>query len=88
MKKVAVIGAGISGLLIANLFKRNEKYQVTIFDRNSLIDLKEGYGIQLSVNSIKLLNKIQFDRLENNKKLDNYMLPTFTKKVVKYLEKK
>ena len=70
MKKVAVIGAGISGLFIANLFKRNEKYQVTIFERNSLIDLKEGYGIQLSVNSIKLLNKIQFDTLENNEKFN------------------
>ena len=70
MKKVAVIGAGISGLFIANLFKRNEKYQVTIFERNSLIDLKEGYGIQWSVNSIKLLNKIQFDKLENNKKFN------------------
>ena len=70
MKKIAVIGAGISGLFIANLFKRNEKYQVTIFERNSLIDLKEGYGIQLSVNSIKLLNKIQFDKLENNEKFN------------------
>ena len=70
MKKVAVIGAGISGLFIANLFKRNEKYQVTIFERNSLIDLKAGYGIQLSVNSIKLLNKIQFDKLENNEKFN------------------
>jgi len=70
MKKIAVIGAGISGLFIANLFKRNKKYQVTIFERNSLIDLKEGYGIQLSVNSIKLLNKIQFDKLENNKKFN------------------
>jgi len=70
MKKVAVIGAGISGLFIANLFKRNKKYQVTIFERNSLINLKEGYGIQLSVNSIKLLNKIQFDKLENNKKFN------------------
>jgi len=68
MKKVAVIGAGISGLFIANLFKRNKKYQVTIFERNSLINLKEGYGIQLSVNSVKLLNKIQFDKLENNEK--------------------
>ena len=70
MKKVAVIGAGISGLFIANLFKRNEKYQVTIFERNSSIDLKEGYGIQLSVNSIKLLNKIQFNTLENNEKFN------------------
>ncbi len=70
MKKVAVIGAGISGLFIANLFKRNEKYQVTIFERNSIIDLKEGYGIQLSVNSIKLLNKIQFNTLKNNEKFN------------------
>ena len=67
MKKVAVIGAGISGLFIANLFKRNKKYKVTIFERNRL---KEGYGIQLSVNSIKLLNKIQFDKLENNEKFN------------------
>ncbi len=70
MKKVAVIGAGISGLFIANLFKRNKKYQVTIFERNSLINSKEGYGIQLSVNSIKLLNKIQFDKLENKEKFN------------------
>ena len=70
MKKIAVIGAGISGLFIANLFKRNKKYQVTIFERNSLINLNEGYGIQLSVNSIKLLNKIQFDKLENNEKFN------------------
>ncbi len=70
MKKVAVIGAGISGLFITNLFKKNEKYQVTIFERNSLIDLKEGYGIQLSVNSVKLLNKIQFDTLENDEKFN------------------
>jgi len=68
MKKVAVIGAGISGLFIANLFKRNKKYQVTIFERNSLINSKKGYGIQLSVNSIKLLNKIQFDKSENSEK--------------------
>ncbi|MDA9752931.1 FAD-dependent monooxygenase [Candidatus Pelagibacter sp.] len=70
MKKVAVIGAGISGLFIANLFKRTKKYQVTIFERNSLISLNDGYGIQLSVNSIKLLNKIQFDKLENNEKFN------------------
>jgi len=70
MKKVAIIGAGISGLFIGNLFKRNKKYQVNIFERNSLINLKEGYGIQLSVNSIKLLNKIQFDKLEDSEKFN------------------
>ncbi len=70
MKKIAIIGAGISGLFIANLFKRTKKYQVNIFERKSLINLNEGYGIQLSVNSIKLLNKIQFDKLENNEKFN------------------
>ena len=70
MKKIAIIGAGISGLFIANLFKRNKKYQATIFERNHSINLKDGYGIQLSVNSIKLLNKIQFDKLENSEKFN------------------
>ena len=70
MKKVAVIGAGISGLFITNLFKKNEKYQVTLFERNSLINLKDGYGSQLTVNSVKLWNKIQFDKLENNEKFN------------------
>ncbi len=70
MKKVAIIGAGISGLFIANLFKKNSNYQVTIFEKNSKIKLEEGYGIQLSVNSIKLLNEIQFDKLEEEKKFN------------------
>ena len=84
MKKVAVIGAGISGLFIANLFRRNKKYQFTIFERNSSINLKDGYGIQLSVNSIKLLNKIQFDKLEsiekfNPHKINFYSVKNFNK---------
>ena len=60
MKKVSIIGAGISGLFIANLFKRNLNYQVTIYEKNNLINLEEGYCFQLSVNSIKLLNQIGF----------------------------
>ena len=65
MKKIAIIGAGISGLFIANLFKDNPHYQVTIYEKNNKIDLDEGYGIQLSINSIKLLNRIGFDTLKN-----------------------
>ena len=57
MKKIAIIGAGISGLFIANLFEKNAK---------------------------RFPSSYWFDK----RKLDNYMLPTFTKKVVKYLEKK
>ena len=68
MKKIAIIGAGISGLFLANLFKRNPNYQITIYEKNSSISLEEGYGIQLSVNSVKLLNKIGFKRIQNNEK--------------------
>ena len=68
MKKIAIIGAGISGLFIANLLKENQDYQVTIYEKNTSINLDEGYGIQLSTNSIKLLNKIGFNTLENRDK--------------------
>jgi salicylate hydroxylase len=70
MKKVAIIGAGISGLFIANLFKRNPNYQITIYEKNTSITLEEGYGIQLSVNSIKFLNEIGFEKLQNNEKFN------------------
>ena len=68
MKKLAIIGAGISGLFIANLFKNNTDYQITIYEKNTSISLEEGYGVQLSVNSIKLLNEIGFQKLQNNEK--------------------
>ena len=68
MKRVAIIGAGISGLFIANLFKGNPNYQITIYEKNTSVALEEGYGVQLSVNSIKHLNKIGFEKLEINKK--------------------
>ena len=65
MKKIAIIGAGISGLFVANLFKENLDYQVTIYEKNTSINLDEGYGIQLSTNSIRLLNKIGFNTLKS-----------------------
>ena len=68
MKKIAIIGAGISGLFITNLFKKNPDYQITIYEKNTSINLDEGYGVQLSVNSIKLLNKIGFEKLHNDEK--------------------
>ena len=70
MKKVAIIGAGISGLFIANLFKANSDYQITIYDKKKKIFLEDGYGIQLSVNSVKLLNEIGFDKFKNDKKFN------------------
>ena len=68
MKKVAIIGAGISGLFIANLFKRDPNYQITIYEKNTSVVLEQGYGVQLSVNSIRILNEIGFQKFENNEK--------------------
>jgi len=63
MKKIAIIGAGISGLYLANLFEKEIDFEYKIFEKRSKFNLEEGYGIQLSVNSIKLLNKIGFKNL-------------------------
>ena len=70
MKKIAIIGAGISGLFIANLFKENRDYHVTIYEKNNSVELDKGYGIQLSINSIKLLNRIGFNTLESKDKFN------------------
>ena len=77
MKKVVIIGAGISGLFIANLLKQNSEYEIIIYEKNNSINLEKSYGIQLSVNSIKLLNKIGFQNINskdkfNPNKLDFY----------------
>ena len=48
MKKIAIIGAGISGLFFANLIEKNKCYSYKIFERKNSIDLNDGYGIQLS----------------------------------------
>ena len=66
MKKIAIIGAGISGLFFANLLKNNSDYEFTIFEKRTTLDIEDGYGIQLSVNSIKLLNQIGFKNINQN----------------------
>ena len=70
MKKVAIIGAGISGLLIANLLRQDSNYEVTLYEKNNSINLEKGYGVQLSVNSIKLLNKINFQTINSQNKFN------------------
>ena len=63
MKKIAIIGCGISGLYFANKLLSKRIYDFTIYEKKSEIDLNDGYGIQLSVNSIKLLNEIGFNNI-------------------------
>ena len=68
MKKIAIIGGGISGLYIANLLRLNPNYEITIYEKNNSVNLEKGYGIQLSVNSVKLLNKIGFQNINFKEK--------------------
>jgi len=63
MKKIAIIGAGISGLYLANLLEKEKDFDYKIFEKRSKLNLEDGYGIQLSVNCIKLLNKIGFKNI-------------------------
>ena len=68
MKKVAIIGGGISGLYMASLLRLNSNYEVSIYEKNNSVNLEKGYGIQLSVNSVKLLNKIGFQNINFEEK--------------------
>ena len=70
MKKIVIIGAGISGLLIANLLRQDSNYEVALYEKNNSINLEKGYGVQLSVNSIKLLNKIGFQTINSQNKFN------------------
>ena len=100
MKKIAIIGGGISGLYIANLLRENSNYEISVYEQSNSVNLEKGYGIQLSVNSIKLLNKIGFQNinlkdkfhpdkvdfysLKNKKKICDLDISTFNDTEAKY----
>ena len=98
-KKIAIIGAGIAGLTLANLIKRNSDHEFMLYEKNESLSLDEGYGIQLSTNSIKILNQIEFNKIDDNnifhpkvvdfyniqnKKICNLDLTQFNKAQIKY----
>ena len=64
-KKLAIIGAGIAGLTLANFIKKYSDHEFMVYEREESLSLDEGYGIQLSANSIKILNKINFNKISN-----------------------
>ena len=66
-KKIAIIGAGIAGLTLANFIKKNSGLEFMLYEKQESLSLDEGYGVQLSTNSIKILNMIGFDKIDNNK---------------------
>ncbi|OUV61495.1 MAG: hypothetical protein CBC88_00195 [Candidatus Pelagibacter sp. TMED128] len=65
-KKIAIIGAGIAGLTLANLLKKNSDFEFMLYEKKENLSLEEGYGIQLSTNSISILNKIDFQRVNQD----------------------
>ena len=66
-KKIAIIGAGIAGLTLANLIKKNSDYEFMLYEKQESLSLDEGFGIQLSTNSVKILNTIGFNKIDKSK---------------------
>lgn len=67
-KKLAIIGSGIAGLTLASLVKTNSNFEFVVYEKGEILNLDEGFGIQLSVNSVFILNKIGFNQLNKNEK--------------------
>ena len=65
-KKIAIIGSGIGGLTAANLLIKNSDFEIIVYEKEKILSLEEGYGIQLATNSISILNKIGFRNIGNN----------------------
>ena len=98
-KKIAIIGSGIAGLTFANFIKKYSQHDFMIYEKEKSLPLDEGYGIQLSSNAIKILNKINFERIDsqnlynpkildfysiNNKKICELNLAIFNSDQAKY----
>ena len=66
-KRIAIIGAGIAGLTLANLIKSNSDFEFMVYEKEESLSLEEGFGIQLSVNSVSKLNKIGFSKIQSDK---------------------
>ncbi len=63
-KKIAIIGAGIAGLTLANLIKKNSDFEFMLYEKEESLSLDDGFGIQLSTNSVSILNKIDFNKVD------------------------
>ena len=67
-KKIAIIGSGIAGLALASFLQTNSNFEFVIYEKEEILNLDEGFGVQLSVNSVFILNKIGFNQLNINEK--------------------
>ena len=66
-KKLAIIGSGIAGLTFANFIKKDSNFEFTIYEKEDSLTLEEGFGIQLAPNSVSILNKIGFNKIDSQK---------------------
>ena len=66
-KKIAIIGAGIAGLTLANFIKKYTEHEFMLYEKADSLSLDKGYGIQLSTNSIQILNQIDFKKIDSEK---------------------
>ena len=76
-KKIAIIGAGIAGLTLGNLLQKNSDFDFIIYEKGETLNLEEGFGIQLAVNSVSILNQVGFNsfsksEIYNPTKIDFY----------------
>ena len=66
-KKIAIIGAGIAGLTLANLIKKDSNFEFMVYEKKKNLSTEEGFGIQLAVNSVSILDKIGFNKVQPEK---------------------
>jgi len=82
-KKIAIIGSGIAGLTLAGLLKKNSDFEFVVYEKEDNLNLDEGFGIQLSTNSVSILNKIGFSKLNKHEKFYPSKLDFYSTKLNK-----
>ena len=85
-KKIAIIGSGIAGLTLAGLLKKYSNFDFIIYEKEDNLNLDGGFGIQLSTNSLLILNQIGFDKLDKNEKYHPAKLDFYSTELNKICE--
>ena len=62
---VGIIGGGISGLVFANFLRDDNKFNIRIFEKNNYSSVYPS-GIQISNNARRVLNKINFNQINQD----------------------
>ena len=62
---VGIIGGGISGLVFANFLRDDNKFNIRIFEKSNYSSVHQS-GIQISNNARRVLNKINFNQIDQD----------------------